>query len=176
MKLHIGCGQKFLAGYTHVDVMPFEHIDYIANAEDLHIFPNNSVSEIYACHILEHVQRARILPVLKEWYRVIQPKGLLRIAVPNFEAVVQEYAESKRLDLLQGLLYGGQNYDYNFHYVTFDFNSLRNYLEQAGFSSVKLYDWKDFLPKEFDDYSRSYLPHMNFNGRLMSLNITAEKL
>ncbi len=100
----------------------------------------------------------------------------MRIAVPNFEAIVEEYLSSRNLDLMMGLLYGGQNYEYNFHYQTYDFKRLSELLTGAGFSDVKLYDWRDFLPPNYDDYSRSYLPHMDFeHGRLMSLNVVAVK-
>ncbi|GMO47366.1 MAG: hypothetical protein Ta2B_29430 [Termitinemataceae bacterium] len=76
--------------------------------------------------------------------------------------------------MVLGLLYGGQNYDYNFHYQTYDFSRLKKLLESAGFSNIACYDWEDFLPDGYDDYSRAYLPHMDFeNGTLMSLNVTA---
>lgn len=176
MKLHIGCGRRYLEGFKHVDVVSYEHIDYIADAGNLNMIPDGTVSEVYACHILEHVERVRILPVLKEWHRVLQPKGQVRISVPNFEAVVQEYMESGRLELLQRLLHGDQKDDFNYHYVAFDFRTLREYLEQAGFNNVRTYDWRQFLPPGYDDYSRAYLPHMNFDGRLMSLNVIAQKL
>lgn len=75
-----------------------------------------------------------------------------------------------------GLLYGGQDYEYNYHYTAFDFGSLKKRLEDNGFVGVKRYDWREFLPDGFDDYSRSYIPHMDFdNGKLMSLNIVAVK-
>ena len=75
-----------------------------------------------------------------------------------------------------GLLYGGQDYEYNFHKYLFTFDSLKKLLEDNNFYNVKSYDWKDFLPKGYDDFSRAYLPHMDFeNGRLMSLNVTANK-
>ena len=42
---------------------------------------------------------------------------------------------------------------------------------------MQRYDWRDFLPDGFDDYSRCYLPHMDFeHGQLMVLNVTAEKI
>ncbi|MDE7327806.1 MAG: hypothetical protein K2N63_16260 [Lachnospiraceae bacterium] len=102
--------------------------------------------------------------------------GQIRIAVPDFGAVVEEYQNTHDLFPLLGLLYGGQDYDFNFHYVTFDFGSLKKRLEDAGFVDVRRYDWKEFLPKGYDDCSRAYLPHMDFeNGRLMSLNVVAGK-
>jgi hypothetical protein len=75
-----------------------------------------------------------------------------------------------------GLLYGGQRDQYDFHKITFDFASLKAALELAGFKDVKRYNFNEFLPEGFDDWSRSYLPHMDFeHGRLMSLNVTAVK-
>ncbi len=75
-----------------------------------------------------------------------------------------------------GLLYGGQDYEYNYHYCTFDFQLLKEKLEHAGFTDIERYDWKEFLPDGYDDFSRAYLPYMDFeNGRLMSLNVKARK-
>lgn len=179
MKLHVGCGERFLPGWKHLDARKFPHVDYVTDRLDkLDMFADNSVEEIYACHILEHFPRAAMIQgtVLKEWYRVLQRGGILRIAVPDFEAVVAEYLSSRNLELVMGLLYGGKNYEYNFHYQTYDFERLSDLLTQAGFSNVKRYDWRDFLPQGYDDYSRSYLPHMDFeHGRLMSLNVVATK-
>ncbi len=178
MKLHIGCGFRNLPGYKHFDIRKLdEHIDYVGSAQDLSQFPDGSIEEIYACHLLEHFGRNQVNEVLKEWYRVICPgNGQIRIAVPDFGAVVEEYRNTHDLFPLLGLLYGGQDYDFNFHYVTFDFDSLRKRLEDVGFVDVRRYDWKEFLPKEYDDCSRAYLPHMDFeNGRLMSLNVVARK-
>ena len=179
MKLHIGCGEKFLPGWKHLNARKFPHVDYVTDKLDrLDMFADNSVEEIYACHILEHFPRATMIrrAVLHEWHRVLQLGGILRIAVPDFEAVVAEYLSSQNLELVMGLLYGGQNYEYNFHYQTYDFKRLSNLLTQAGFSDIKRYDWREFLPQGYDDYSRSYLPHMDFeHGRLMSLNVVATK-
>ena len=80
------------------------------------------------------------------------------------------------LEKVMGLLYGGQNYKYNFHFQTYDFKRIEYLLTNAGFSKISRYDWCDFLPENFDDFSRAYLPHMDFeHGRLMSLNIIAIK-
>ena len=176
MKLHIGCGKKYLLGYKHLDVIDYDHVDYVCDARHLKPIADGSVSEIYACHILEHVERSEVLDVLHEWNRVLKIGGVIRVAVPNFESVVNEYIENRDLQCFQGLLYGGQTYDYNFHHVAFDYGMLKSLLENAGFHNVQRYNWQEFLPEDYDDYSRAYLPHMDFiNGRLMSLNIMAVK-
>jgi len=108
---------------------------------------------------------------------VLKLGGSLRLAVPDFEAIVEEYLANRNLDNLQGLIHGGSKYDeYDFHYQTYDFKKLSGLLTDAGFSEVKRYDWREFLPPDYDDYSRSYMPHMDFeHGRLMSLNVVAIK-
>lgn len=114
---------------------------------------------------------------LAEWHRVLRKDGILRIAVPDFEAITSEYVQNHNLKQLLGLLYGGQSYEYNFHYTTFDFDYLKELLENVGFTDVKRYDWKDFLPDDYDDFSRAYLPHMSFETeRLMSLNVVCKKV
>jgi len=176
MKLHIGCGQKYLAGYKHIDVIDAEHIDFVCDARQLNMIADNSVSEIYACHILEHVKQKDLVDVLNEWHRVLNDNGVVRIAVPDFEAIANDYIVSKDLSRYQGLIYGGQTYEFNFHYVAFDFEMLKKSLENSGFGKVARYDWQDFLPAGYDDYSRAYIPHMDFeHGRLMSLNVLAYK-
>ncbi|MBD3879345.1 MAG: methyltransferase domain-containing protein [Quinella sp. 1Q5] len=202
MKLHVGCGEKYLPGYKHLDARKFPHVDYVTNRLDkLDMFADNSVEEIYACHLLEHMPRSRIRTgsiaggmvncgsskatgdglsessVLREWYRVLKPSGTLRLAVPDFEAIVEEYLANRNLDKLQGLIHGSSKYDkYDFHYQTYDFKRLSGLLTEAGFSEVKRYDWREFLPPNYDDYSRSYMPNMDFeHGRLMSLNVVAIK-
>ena len=87
MRLHIGCGEKYIQGYVHIDIIEREHIDYISNAEDLSFLNDGSVSEIYACHVLEHFKRNEIVGVLEEWARVLRVGGILRLAVPDFEAI-----------------------------------------------------------------------------------------
>ena len=123
MKLHIGCGEKFLPGFKHLDVRKYPHIDYVANADDLSMFDDNSIEEIYACHVLEHFNRNEVNfsnegGVLREWFRVLCPKGIIRLAVPDFGAIVEEYLKTRNLETFIGMLYGRQNYEYNFHYQT----------------------------------------------------------
>ena len=176
MKLHIGAGERYLPGYKHLDIIDRPHIDYVCDIRDLSRFADETVVEIYACHVLEHVNRHEILDMLKEWHRVTMRGGVLRLAVPDFKAIVDEYISGGTLDSVLGLLYGGQDYEYNFHYQTYDLDRLSILLTKAGFGNIKEYDWRMFLPEDYDDFSKAYLPHKDFeNGRHMSLNIVASK-
>ena len=178
MKLHLGCGKKFIAGFKHVDLLDFGHIDYKTSVDDLYFAENDSIDIIYAAHVLEHFGRLEYKSVLKEWFRVLKPNGILRVSVPSFEAVVEYYANhDDNLESLLGLLVGGQKIgQYDYHKMIFDKKLLNKDLKEIGFKKVELYDWKQTEHANIDDFSQAYLPHMDKeNGLLMSLNIEATK-
>jgi len=177
MKLHLGCGTKILNGYINIDVRQLEGVHIVSSIDNLSMFTDNSVELIYCCHVLEHLSRHDVLKTLKEWNRVLKPGGVVRISVPNFEAIVEHYNEYKDIGKIRGLLYGGQTYPENYHYNIWDMQSMTKQLEEAGFINVTKYDWRLKDTCNVDDYSQSYLPHMDKdNGRLMSLNVEANKL
>jgi len=177
-KLHLGCGKRHLNGYFHVDIIDYEHVDFVCDIACLDFLKNESCDEIYASHTLEHFKAIDIKKALLEWCRVLKPGGIIRLSVPDFDSILKYVSDNgpASLEHMQGLLYGGQSHDYNFHHVCFNFHTLGKLLIECGFKNISRYDWRDFLPEGFDDYSRAYMPHMDFeNGSLMSLNILAEK-
>lgn len=176
IKLHLGCGKRFIPGFIHIDIIEDKHIDYVRNINDLSIFEDNSIDLIYNCHVLEHFERKEITKVLKEWYRVLKPEGILRISVPGFEEMIKIYEKNKDINLILGGLVGGQTYVYNFHYMVFDFKNLKKYLEDVGFQKVYRYNWRETEHSNIDDYSQAYIPHMDKeNGLPLSLNVEAKK-
>lgn len=177
-QLHLGCGETYIPGFFHVDVLDAKHIDLQADISNLSMFSCNSIETIYASHVLEHFGRHDYLGVLAEWFRVLKPNGTLRIAVPDFEACVKLYLSDSEITLsdILGLVCGGQRDSYDFHKMIFDQSSLVAALEQVGFSSVSRWDWRKTPHSHIDDYSQAYLPHMNKDtGTLVSLNLIAVK-
>jgi ubiquinone/menaquinone biosynthesis C-methylase UbiE len=174
-KLHLGCGSKLLKGYINVDVREETNCDVIDNISKLSKFKNNDVDVIYACHVLEHFTRAEYKNVLGRFKEVLKDGGTLRLAVPDFKQISNLYNKKEyTLKQLMGLLYGGQTYAENFHYVAFDFVTLKKDLEELGFKNIQRWDWREVDHGHIDDYSQAYLPHMDKdNGVLMSLNIEA---
>lgn len=176
-RLHLGCGSRYLPGYIHVDITAHPHVDVVTDVTQSmdSYFQPGSIDEIYACHILEHIGRRSVEETLKSWLRLLRPGGVLRLAVPDFQAIVAEYVSNPLClhDTLLGLIYGGQRNQWDYHTMGFDFPNLSRLLERIGFVSIQRYDWSTFLPDGYDDYSRCYLPHFDPTGRLMSLNIVA---
>ena len=89
MKLHLGSGKRFLEGYTHVDLSTHSHIDYNQSIDNLGNFKDNSIQEIYASHVFEYFDLDNAKIVLAEWMRVLTTNGFLRLAVPNFDSLLE---------------------------------------------------------------------------------------
>ena len=178
-KLHLGCGDKHLPGFFHVDLAPLPHIDHVGRVERLDFIDSDAVELVYACHVLEHFGRAEIPNVLTEWHRILEPGGALRLAVPDFATCAAIYYEEGLQDGLTGLIglvSGGQRDSHDYHHMIFDEPLLADLLHQAGFREVRRSDWRDTEHSHIDDYSQAYLPHLDKeNGRLMSLNLEAVK-
>ena len=179
MKLHLGCGERYLEGFTHVDLAKYDHIDYEIPVDNLEIFSDNSVEEIYASHVIEYFDREEIKPVLKEWNRVLKENGVLRLAVPNFPELIKVYEISDDLSKILGPLYGKWKINTKsiYHKTVYDEKSLTDILEKAGFRNIRKWDWKTvFNNKDFDDHSQAYFPHMDKeNGIHVSLNLECNK-
>lgn len=178
MKLHLGCGARHIPGFVHVDLQPAPHIDIVGPVERLPM-EDASVSMIYASHVLEHFSRYDYIDVLKEWFRVLEPDGILRLAVPDFAACAAIYYESGLADGLTGLvglIVGGQRDGNDYHKMVFDEESLRRDLLGLGFREVRRWNWRTTEHAGVDDYSQAYIPHLRKeDGRLMSLNLEAVK-
>ena len=174
MKLHLGCGKLKLENFLNIDILS-DTADMKLNFTNLSIFNNSNIDEIYISHALEHFKRKEIIDLILEWNRILKVGGILRIAVPDFEKVVKMYLKNKNISELIGFLSGGQRDEYDIHYVNFDIYILEKLLKACGFDNIERYDAFDFLGIK-DDYSKCYLPHMDFdNGELMSLNIICKK-
>ena len=157
MKVNLGCGENYIPGFTHVDLDTYPHIDHQRDIRDLDIFDDNSADLIYSSHSLEYFDRIEVKAVLKEWIRVLKPGGVLRLAVPDFEAMVKVYLNYRDLDHrgILGPLYGkwpyktvGEKVDTFYHKTTYDFKSLKNTLENAGLTKIKRYNWKETIHKD----------------------------
>lgn len=54
-------------------------------------FADGAVAAIYASHVLEHLYREEAEQVAKESFRILATGGVLRVVVPDLEAIVREY-------------------------------------------------------------------------------------
>ncbi len=185
MKLHLGCGDKRIEGYVNIDARWIDGVtDEEGDVKTLENHQKESADIIYASHILEHIQRREYFTVLSRWYEVLKHGGMLRIAVPDIEAVFNHYKQYRDLRLLRGYLWGGQTHGFNYHYCGWDFKDLEEDLTSVGFKHIRRYDWRATEHSHIDDFSRAHIPHdpeaiktgkFDHRHTLMSLNVVATK-
>jgi ubiquinone/menaquinone biosynthesis C-methylase UbiE len=178
MKLHLGCGKRFIRGFVHVDLDPHPHVDYVRDIRDLSVFESESVELIYVCQAFEYFDRQSAVEVLQEWRRVLKRGGILRLSVPNFAVLSRLYQAGLSLDYLLGTLYGRwlQGSETIYHRTTYDEFSLKKLLSENGFQNCVLWDWRHVEHSHVDDFSQAYFPHMDKDrGILWNLNMEATK-
>jgi len=152
LRVEIGGGANPTPGYVHVDISPrARHLEYLAPAWQLP-FATASVAELLAVHVLEHVHPSAVQRTLREWRRVLQPRGFVQVHVPNAEAIFREYLHGSpawKWALINCLLgmYGdpsvssGEDLDPRLHQpdhkAIYDFALLEHELLRAGFEGVE---------------------------------------
>lgn len=175
IKLYLGGGSRHIPGFVHVDPTPAAHIDHAGPIESLPWLADDSVELIYASHVLERFGRYQIFDVVSEWYRVLRPAGMLRLAGPDFSKAARYYLDHGDIREVMGLVVGSQA-DGDFHRALFDEVNLGELLLDVGFASVDRYDWQQTEHAAIDDLSQAYLPHLDKrSGTLVSLNVEAIK-
>jgi len=127
MKLNLGGGNQKIPGFINVDRLNGQE------AYPLPAYADGSVDEIRASHILEHFGHREVPEVLKEWVRVLKPGGVLKIAVPDFDYLVQHRHDELPLE---SYLMGGQSDQNDYHKSIFSERKLRDLMRYVGLTDV----------------------------------------
>jgi glycosyltransferase involved in cell wall biosynthesis/predicted SAM-dependent methyltransferase len=100
LKLHLGCGETYLPGYTNIDFPSEHHTVQRTSKADIHAdipelrYPPGSVEEIRLHHVFEHFDRGTAVRLLIEWYDWLKVGGMLVIETPDFEKCAQTFIRS----------------------------------------------------------------------------------
>jgi predicted SAM-dependent methyltransferase len=172
-RLHIG-GKTPSESWEILNAIPAPYVDHVCNANNLSRFPDDTFVEIYASHIVEHLDyKDELLATLKEWNRVLEPGGKLYISVPDMDTLAKLFIEKNKLSgderfFVMRMIFGGHVDKYDYHVVGLNDEFLAGYLNAAGFENIAIVKGGGF--GLFDDTSS-----MLFKGVLISLNMIAEK-
>jgi len=139
LRLNLGCGHLPLEDYLNIDQRELPRVDIVAEITALPFQPGE-VAEIFSAHVLEHFPqeqlRREVLPYLKS---LLRPGGLFRAVVPDAQAMIREHAGGRYpFELLREVVFGGQDYEGDFHYNMFTPEHLTGLLHEAGFEGVQV--------------------------------------
>jgi hypothetical protein len=119
VRLHLGCGTQRLPGYVNIDCKKTPTTDLICDIRALP-YGDNTVDTIESYHVFEHIpvclhanvtsgygeKYESLITTVKEWYRVLKPRGNVVIEMPDLDGIVKEYLsadELRREELLIGI-------------------------------------------------------------------------
>jgi hypothetical protein len=129
-RVNVGSGDTEIPGFIGLDAKRGDSI-YPLYAEGL--------SEIRASHCLEHFSGAEIPLVIADWVRALAPGGTLKIAVPDFRILAEQFVAGTELPY-QSFIMGGQTDALDYHKALFDESTLANLMRDNGLVSIRR--WK----------------------------------
>lgn len=130
VKLDIGGGVYPRDGYLNVDAF-VESADIRADMRDIPL-PDASVDEIYSSHALEHMSKHDIVPILKEWKRLLKVGGVAVIEVPDLRWCCENWLYRLSNDWHMDTIFGQQTTPGEFHKTGFTPDIMAGYLREAG--------------------------------------------
>lgn len=110
IRLNMGSGGCHIPGYISVDLYD-KRAHVILDVTKPTEFDDNSVSEILASHLFEHISPYKVEAMLGQWLRILKPGGLLVMEMPDILRLCEEIVKasySERWGLLN-CVYGSVN-------------------------------------------------------------------
>lgn len=148
IKLNLGSGGLVFPGYLSVDLHD-KRADILMDIEKLD-FDDNSVSEILASHVFEHLNPFRAIDILKNWNRVLKPGGKLIMEMPDLEKLCERFATASTGDRywIASAIYGsvnttsegGEDKITSPHLFGWWPQSIHDHLANSGFVDIKIMD------------------------------------
>jgi predicted SAM-dependent methyltransferase len=171
MKLYLGSRDYRPDGFLTVDMDPTHKPDILADVTDLTSVASESVDEVCASHILEHIPWPQAFTALAEWARVLRIGGRLCIAVPDMGLLARLITEGRNIWGATGLLFGVGRLEnpLEAHQYGYTRDMLLTMLRALGFGKFDW--WKHDLP----DASNGWMTDDTGERIAISLNIAATK-
>lgn len=83
MRLNIGSGAPGPEGWTNINLLPGENIDYAIDVREGLPFDDNSVDYAVCHHVLDLLTREDVLGLIDDVYRVLKPGGMFRASLAD---------------------------------------------------------------------------------------------
>ena len=163
LRLNLGAGAAVLPGFTNLDE-GYQEQGCCADGFNrlwAPAFPlpyaAETVDEVRASHLLEHFSHQETAAVLADWVRALKPGGLLRVAVPDFDRIIEKY-QSGEPHPIEAWIMGGHQDERDHHGALFSADALAGVMQALGL--VDIQRWESELPD-----CASYEISLNLQGR-----------
>jgi predicted SAM-dependent methyltransferase len=106
-KLNVGSGPNYLDGWVNLDACDLFKRDYAVNLPDdklSALFGKDYADEIFMSDVMEHFYRWDGIEVLKDFFAVLKPGGLMSIVTPDLEKIIvsKTMTLQRKTELIRG--------------------------------------------------------------------------
>ena len=146
MKLHLGCGEKYLEGYINIDFPSENHTVQAKSVADRHCdvislsFPSGSIQEVRLHHLFEHFSRAQALALLCRWTDWLEVGGKLHIETPDWDASILTYlsplTSADQKEQIMRHLFGSHEASWAVHWDAWYKGRFKKVLEILGYTNL----------------------------------------
>lgn len=154
MKLHLGCGQRYLKGYINIDFPASEHSVQEKSVADIQAditqlsYPASSIDEVRLHHVFEHFTRPVACGLIAGWRSWLKPGGILHIEVPNsqreFLILLNPFVSQHSKAVALRHTFGSHEAPWAIHCEGWTIGRLNKLLKNLGFgiSKIRKNSWK----------------------------------
>jgi predicted SAM-dependent methyltransferase len=144
--------------YLNVDIVKFPQVDLVFDITKRFPIEDGVIAEIISIATLEHLRKHHTDHVLREFFRVLQPHGLVRIIQPDIEAIARGILQGGDQTVLNNHLFGkfkSEETDlYDLHKWMYTADALMQELRAIGFVDVAQGEMEGEIARlQSDDYN-----------------------
>jgi predicted SAM-dependent methyltransferase len=92
--LNVGCGDCRHPAWINLDLVQAGPDVLKHDIREKLPFPESSFDAVYHSHVLEHLDPEEGEDLIRECHRVLRPGGVLRVVVPDLEAIARHYLDA----------------------------------------------------------------------------------
>lgn len=138
--LNLGCGGVYDARWVNIDLNKTDKNILYADLKNGIPFEDNYFNVVYCSHLLEHMDSKTGQELVNEVYRVLKPRGIFRVLVPDLESISKEY--------LINLRKASKNRKYMFNYQWIKLEMFDQVVREYSGGEMRLYLNQRNLPNK----------------------------
>lgn len=134
IRLNLGASSS-MKGYTNIDLREGPNITVFDLNNPLEYKPN-TVDEIRAIHLFEHLKRNTLDDVTRSWYECLKKGGKLIMELPDLKECMTRFLAGDRFMLKW--IFGNQEHEGQYHHWGWTKPMLVEYLSMIGFKDIRI--------------------------------------
>lgn len=141
--INIGCGKNPKSHTINLNFEWYPFIDLTWDVTKSLPIPDASMKGVYSEHVIEHLPFDTIPKIFADWKRILEPRGRLRIVVPDAELYLRIYiGDGGKIFPYHNegwtpMMHVNQVFRGYEHLYAWDFETLKKQLEMSGFSNIQ---------------------------------------